>query len=94
MLLHKREECDNFANRRNYASYGNMSKYQIPFTNACIRGFGERFRLPTRNAYLYLKHFKGIDFLVEFYETLHLQSIDDAVDDLVVVCKQNGGQLE
>ncbi len=70
-----------------------MSKYQIPFTNACIRSFGERFGLPTRNAYLYLKHFKGIEFLIEFYDTLHLQSIDDTIDDLITLCKNNGGQL-
>ena len=70
-----------------------MSKYQIPFTNACIRGFSKQFGLPTKSAYLYLKHFKGIDFLIEFYETLHLQSIDDTVDDLIAVCKNNGGGL-
>ncbi len=68
-------------------------KYQIPFTNACIRSFGDRFGLPTRNAYQYLKRFHGIDFLVQFYSTLHLQSIDDTVDDLVAVCKKNGGAL-
>ena len=70
-----------------------MSKYQIPFTNACIRKFGERHSLPVKNAYLYLRNFKGIDFLVEFYDTIHLQSIDDAVDDLTIVCKNNGGQI-
>ena len=68
-------------------------KYEIPFVNACIRGMGRRFGLSTRNAYLYLKRFKGIDFLIEFYCTLHLQSIDDTVDDLVLICKKNGGAL-
>ena len=37
--------------------------------------------------------FKRIDFLVEFYEIEHLQSIDDAVDDLMVCCQNNGGPL-
>ncbi len=32
-------------------------------------------------------------FLDEFYEIEHLQSIDDAVDDLIVYCKRNGGTL-
>ena len=54
---------------------------------------GRRFNLPTKNAYLYLKRFQGIDFLIEFYNTLHLQSIDDTVDDLVQICKKNGGAL-
>lgn len=68
-------------------------KYKIPFINACIRSMGRRFNLPTRYAYLYLKRFQGIGFLLEFYNTLHLQSIDDTVDDLVQICKKNGGAL-
>ena len=69
------------------------SKYQIPYTNACIRAFGRRFDMPTKEAFLYLKKYKGIDFLVEFYEIEHLQSIEDAVDDLILYCKKNGGHL-
>ena len=68
-------------------------KYKIPFINACIRSMGMRFSIPVKNAYQYLKRFQGIDFLIEFYNTLHLQSIDDTVDDLVLICKKNGGAL-
>ncbi len=68
-------------------------KYKIPFIHACIRGMGRRFDLPVKNAYQYLKHFQGIEFLLQFYGTLHLQSIDDVVDDLVIICKKNGGAL-
>lgn len=46
-----------------------------------------------KNAYLYLKHFQGIDFLLKFYNTLHLQSIEDTVDDLVIICQKQGGAL-
>ena len=70
-----------------------MSKYQIPYTNACIRAFGRRFQLPTKEAFKYLLHFRGIAFLVDFYEIEHLQSIEDAVDDLIVCCQNNGGYL-
>ena len=42
----------------------------------------------------YLDTFKGIHFLVEFYDVEHLQSIDDAVDDLIICCKNNGGTLK
>lgn len=49
--------------------------------------------MPTKEAFLYLKKYKGIDFLVEFYEIEHLQSIEDAVDDLILYCKKNGGHL-
>lgn len=68
-------------------------KYQIPFVNSCIRALAGRCGLQARNAYLYLKHFKGLDFLMEFYDTLHLQSIDDTVDELLIVCKKHGGSI-
>ena len=69
-------------------------KYKIPYMNACIRAFAKRFQLSVKSAFLYLYHFKGIHVLDEFYETEHLQSIDDAVDDLIVLCRKNGGQLQ
>lgn len=59
----------------------------------CINSFGERYGLTVRQAYSYLKRFKGIDFLDECYEAEHLLSINDAVNDLTVICKRNGGAL-
>ena len=68
-------------------------KYKIPYINSCIRAFAKRFDLSTQAAHEYLDKYKGIDFLVELYEIEHLQSIDDAVDDLIVCCSNNGGHL-
>ena len=68
-------------------------KYKIPYINACIRAFARRFSLSVRSAFQYLYRFDGISFLDEYYSSEHLQSIDDAVDDLVVLCHKNGGQL-
>lgn len=68
-------------------------KYQIPFINACIRALAKRVGLPVKNAFQYLERFNGMEFLVKFYPTLHLQSIDDTVDDLIIMCKKNGGAL-
>lgn len=70
-----------------------MSRYQIPYTNACVRGFGKRFSISAKEAFRYLNQFGGIDFLVKFYEVEHLLSLEDAVDDLIVCCKNNGGYL-
>jgi hypothetical protein len=70
-----------------------VSKYQVPYTNACIRAFGRRFAISTKEAYLYLRKYRGIAFLIEFYDIEHLQSIEDAVDDLIIYCRNNGGNL-
>ena len=36
---------------------------------------------------------KGIRFLDEHYAAEHLLPIEDTLDDLVAVCKRNGGAL-
>ena len=33
-------------------------------------------------------------FLDECYEAEHLLSIEDAINDIAIICKNNGGQLE
>lgn len=68
-------------------------KYKIPYVNACIRAFAMRFSLTAQAAFRYLNRFKGIEFLDEFYDVEHLSSINEAVDDLTLICKKNGGQL-
>ena len=68
-------------------------KYKIPYTNACIRTFAQKHNLSTKAAFRYLMRFKGIAFLDEFYDVEHLLSIHDAVNDLTLICKKNGGKL-
>ncbi len=70
------------------------NKFKIPYINACIRAFAKHFSLSDKSAFNYLYHYKGIQFLDEYYEAEHLQSIEDAVDDLALVCYNNGGQLK
>ncbi len=74
-----------------------MSKYEIPFLHLCIREFARRFNLSRRGAYLYLQEYAGLAFLIEseieYYDVELLQSIDETLDDLVVMCRKNGGQL-
>ena len=68
-------------------------KYRIPYVNACVRAFAARFSLSVPAAFRYLKRFQGMNFLEDFYDVEHLLSINEAVDDLVLVCKKNGGLL-
>ena len=70
-----------------------MSKYEIPFLTACIQAFGRRFAMTRQSAFRYLHEYKGLAFLIEFYDVEHLQSMDETIDDLLVVCQKNGGIL-
>lgn len=70
-----------------------MSKFEIPYLNACIKAFGDRFSLSREKAFDYLQRHAGLAFLIEFYDVEHLQSIDETVDDLIVMCQNNGGTL-
>ena len=42
-------------------------------------------------AFRYLHEHKGLAFLIEFYDVEHLQSMDETIDDLLVICQKNGG---
>ncbi len=68
-------------------------KNRINYTVMCIGAFSARHALCLRDGYLYLKEFGGISFLKDCYEAEHLLSIDDAVDDLTILCKRNGGHV-
>jgi hypothetical protein len=70
-----------------------MSKYEIPFLTAAVQAFGQRFAMPRQAAFNYLHKHKGLSFLIEFYDVEHLQSMDETIDDLLIICQQNGGLL-
>lgn len=65
----------------------------IEYTNCCIGAFANRFKLSLVEAYIYLRKFKGIDFLIDCYAADHTLSIEDAVDDIAYICRKNGGRL-
>ncbi len=71
-----------------------MSKYEIPYINLIIRTFANRFDMARQAAYQYLLKYKGLSFLIEFYDVEHLQDAEETVDDLILWSKKNGGYLE
>ena len=70
-----------------------MSKYEIPFLTACIQAFARRFAITRQAAFRYLYEYKGLAFLIEFYDVEHLQFIDETIDDVLIICQKNGGTL-
>ncbi|MDR2702439.1 MAG: DUF3791 domain-containing protein [Spirochaetaceae bacterium] len=67
---------------------------QVQYYVMCVSAFSDKKNLNQRDAFNYLYDHKGIDFLIECYDAEHALSLDDAVDDLTRVCKNNGGNIE
>ena len=65
----------------------------IGYTVALITEFALHYGIRQRQAYAYLKRFKGMEHLHEYYGILHTQSFLDTVEVLAQVCANNGGHL-
>ena len=65
----------------------------IGYTVALISEFSSRFGIRPRQAYAYLKRFKGLEHLQQHYGILHTYSFPDTVEVLAQVCLNNGGEL-
>lgn len=50
--------------------------------------------LTEQEAFRYLYANKGIEFLTENYDIEHTLSLQDAVNDLSIVCRNNGGMIQ
>jgi hypothetical protein len=68
----------------------NIVRYMI----ACVNEFEDRFNINGKEAFNYLNEHKAINFLLNNYEIEHTLSIDDAVDDIVIVAKNNAGTMQ
>lgn len=66
---------------------------QINYMVVCVNEFAKAKALHPRIAFQYLYGHKGIEFLKENYEVEHTLSIEDAIEDLDIICKNNGGNL-
>lgn len=65
----------------------------LDYIVVCISEFASRHHIHARDSYVYLKDFKGLEFLKEFYDVEHTLSFDDVMEDLTSVCRKNGGTI-
>ena len=65
----------------------------VEYFVACVSEFARAHGLTHPDAFDYLETHKGLDFLERQYEAEHLLSFADAVSDLEIICRKNGGQL-
>ena len=68
-------------------------KKKINYTVVCVNEFARRFSITAKEAFNYLYEYKGIEFIKEFYDIERTLSIDDAIDDLTLICRNNGGSF-
>ena len=66
---------------------------QIEYIVVLITEFAKAHGITTQQAYKYLRDYKGLDFVEEFYDVEHTQSFEDTVDDLSFYCKRMRGML-
>ena len=68
-------------------------KNMLGFVVALISEFANHFGIRPRQAYAYLKRYKGMEHLHNHYGVLHTQSFPDVIEALAQVCVNNGGAL-
>lgn len=66
---------------------------KIKFIIALVAEFSKTYQLKQKQAFNYLRRFKGLDFLEKHYNIMHTQSFEDVIESLIIVCQRNGGQL-
>lgn len=65
----------------------------IGYTVGLVSEFALRFGIRPRQAYAYMKRYKGMEHFHNYYGILHTQSFSDTVEVLAKVCQNNGGGL-
>ncbi|MCF0205809.1 MAG: DUF3791 domain-containing protein [Bacteroidales bacterium] len=72
----------------------NTTKNTVEFIAVVVSSFAQKFGMSNADAYKYMKQFGAMESIIRNYEGLHTQSIDDAVDFAVDVCRNHGGNLQ
>ncbi len=66
---------------------------QINYVVACVSEFARKHNLTMKKAFQFLFEYGAIAFLKENYDVEHTLSLEDALDDMLVICEKNGGKL-
>jgi hypothetical protein len=71
-----------------------MFDKKILYYVTCISAFSKEKGISKREAFNYLYQYKSIEFLIDCYEAEHTLSFANVVEDLTILCKNNGGNIE
>ena len=73
-----------------------MSKEEqkmIDYIVVCVNEFADKLGLNYKESFNYLNRYKVIKFIKENYKIEHTLSLEDAIDDMIIVATNNGGKL-
>ncbi len=68
-------------------------KDHVDWTLIFLWEFGKKYGLTMKQAFNYLKRYKGIAFIEKHYDYVHTQSFTSMVNDMTDYCRLHGGQL-
>jgi hypothetical protein len=66
---------------------------QVHYYVMCIGEFAREKSITIKDAFTYLRTYKGVEFLIDCYDADHTLSLENAVEDLTRVCRNNGGNI-
>ena len=66
---------------------------QLEYIMVFVKMFADRMGLSEKQAFNYLDSHKGMAFVREHYNVIHTLDLEYAIDDVLEVCKMNGGRL-
>lgn len=61
----------------------------INYMVVCVNDYADRHGCSFADSFDYLLKNKGLDFLEDCYDAEHTLSLDDALEDLEIICKRN-----
>lgn len=68
-------------------------KKQIDYAVVCVSEFARKYNMRLKAAFHFLYQYKAIQFIKENYEIEHTLSFEEVVEDMLLICKKNGGIL-
>ena len=71
-----------------------ISRKHIHYYVLCVGAFARQKNISYVEAFNYLYTYKGIEFLIDCYDAEHTLSLNDAVEDLTLLCINNGGSIK
>lgn len=69
------------------------NKERTDWTLIFLWEFGKKYSLDLRQAFNYMKRYKGIAFIEKNYDYVHTQSFTSMVTEMAEYCRRHGGLL-